>query len=73
MEQKTLEDKYEAILEVEKGQKSKAEVARIFNVPKNTLSGWLKKAESIKKVMQSSGGKEDLRALAVSMSLKMQC
>ena len=39
LEQKTLEETYEAILEVEKGQKSKAEVARMFNVLKNTLSG----------------------------------
>ena len=57
LESKTLEEKYRAILEVEKGQKSKTEIAKMFNVPKNTLSGWVKKAESIKKGFEKFGPK----------------
>ena len=47
---KTLETKYNAIIECEKGTKSKTEIARMFNVPNNTLSGWLKKSESVVKL-----------------------
>ena len=54
LESKTLEEKYQAILEVEKDQKSKTEM---FNVPKNTLSGWIKKAESIKEGFEKFGPK----------------
>ena len=45
---KTLTDKYKAILELEKGNKSKTEIAKMFDVPLNTLSGWIKHADSIK-------------------------
>ena len=45
---KPLTTKYKAILELEKGVKSKAEIARMFNVPQNTLTGWIKNAQLIK-------------------------
>lgn len=48
LNQKTIAEKYEAIMEVETGEISKTEVARRFNVPLSTLSGWLKEAASIK-------------------------
>lgn len=60
LEQKMLEEKYEAIFEVEKDQESKSEVTRMFTVPKNTLSGWLKKAESIKEGYAKFGQKQRL-------------
>ena len=47
-DQKTIEEKYAAIIEVEKGQKSKTEIAKIFNIPKNTLTGLVKEADTIK-------------------------
>ena len=37
----TLETKYKAILEVEKGLKTKTQIAKDFNVPLITLSTWL--------------------------------
>ena len=46
--QKTIAEKYEAVLEVERGERSKTEIARMFSVPLSTLSGWIKEAESIK-------------------------
>ena len=33
--------------EVEKGQKTNTEIAKIFNISKNTLTGWVKKADTI--------------------------
>lgn len=43
-----LEKKFEALLEVEKGVRSKGDIARAFGVPANTLSTWIKSAEKIK-------------------------
>lgn len=60
LDTKTLEDKYLAIMEVEKGQKSKTEIAKMFNIPKNTLSGWIKKSESIKEGYEKFGPKRKL-------------
>ena len=57
LEQKTLEEKYAVITEVEKGQKTKTEIAKMFNIPKNTLTGWVKKAESIKEGYAKFGPK----------------
>ena len=54
---KTLEEKYKAILEVEMGQKSETGIAKMFNVPKNSLSGCVKKAESIKEGFEKFGPK----------------
>lgn len=52
---KSIEDKYQAILEVEKANKSKSEIARTFGVPANTLSTWIKNAAKIKEAyLQSS-------------------
>ena len=41
-------DKYQAICEVERGLKSKKQIAEAFGVPQNTLSTWLKNKEAIK-------------------------
>ena len=49
----TLQTKYEAILEVEKGQKTKSLIAKEIGVPPNTLSTWLSKAESLKKAYET--------------------
>ena len=45
---KTFEVKYQAIMEVEKGLKSKAAIAKLFEIPATTLSTWFKSSESIK-------------------------
>ncbi|MEW8548741.1 MAG: hypothetical protein AB2693_35005 [Candidatus Thiodiazotropha sp.] len=37
-ESQAFETKYKAILEVEKGQKSKSTIAKDFNIPTSTLS-----------------------------------
>lgn len=44
---KSIDSKYEAIMAVEKGEKSKSQIARDFGVPANTLSTWLKNKENI--------------------------
>lgn len=48
VEAKDFEVKYNAILEVEKGQKAKSVIAKDFNIPASTLSTWLKNANAIK-------------------------
>ena len=48
---------YQAITEVEKGQKSKSAIAKEFNIPASTLSTWLKNADSIKKSYLKFGPK----------------
>ena len=50
---KSIEDKYNALCAVEKGVKSKSEIAKEYGVPSNTLSTWLKNAEKIKKAYES--------------------
>ena len=45
---KPLETKYEAIMEVERGSKTKKQIAEQFNIPSCTLSSWLKKRDQIK-------------------------
>ena len=59
LDQKTLEEKYAAIIEVEKGQKTKTEIAKMFNIPKNTLTAGLKRLIQSKRAMQSSGPKDE--------------
>jgi len=52
---KSIEDKYQARLEVEKATKTKAEIARNLGIPSNTLSTWIKNANKIKDAyLQSS-------------------
>ena len=41
--------KYKAFLEMEKRLKTKIQIAKDFDVPCNTLSIWLKKADDYKK------------------------
>jgi hypothetical protein len=45
---KTLETKFQAISEVEKGVLKKKAIADKFGIPANTLSTWMKNAEKIK-------------------------
>ena len=50
----SIETKYKAIIEVEAGLKKKAQIAREFNVPSNTLSTWLKSKDKIKEAFENS-------------------
>ena len=50
----SLELKYKALLELEKGKTNK-EVALLFDVPSNTLSTWKKNKSKIVEVFQSRG------------------
>ena len=52
----TLETKYRAILEVEKGAKTKTQIAKDYGVPPNTLSTWLSKAADYKKAFETRSG-----------------
>ena len=49
----TLQTKYDAILEVEKGEKTKTQVAADLGIPLNTLSTWIGKADEYKKAYQN--------------------
>ena len=49
----SIETKYKAILEVESGKK-KAQIARDFSIPANTLSTWIKSKEKIKEAFENS-------------------
>ena len=51
----TLETKYLAIMDVEKDEMSKGEIAKKYEVPPNTLSTWLKKADAYKKAYEEQG------------------
>ena len=51
----TLQTKYEAILEAEAGIKTKTKIAQEYGIPANTLSTWLKRAESYKQAYQTQG------------------
>ena len=51
----TLETPYKAILEVEKGRKTKIQIAKDLDVPLNTLSIRLKKADDYKKAYETQG------------------
>ena len=55
IEAKDFEVKYNAILEVEKGQKAKSVIAKEFNIPASTLSTWLKNANAIKEAYLKFG------------------
>ncbi|XP_046348437.1 uncharacterized protein LOC124129002 isoform X3 [Haliotis rufescens] len=48
LEFKSLETKYFAIMMVERGEKSKAQIAREVGIPHNTLSTWMKNSQRIK-------------------------
>jgi transposase len=56
-ESKSMEEKYAAIIECEKGLRSKTEIAKQFSVPLSTLSTWLKNKDSIKDGYQKFGPK----------------
>ncbi|XP_060065142.1 tigger transposable element-derived protein 6-like [Ylistrum balloti] len=55
IETKTVETKYRAILAVEKGDRSKSDIAREFGIPANTLSTWLKAKEKIMTAYSNDG------------------
>lgn len=44
----TIETKFQAVTEVEKGIESKASIAKKYEIPSNTLETWLKNADKIK-------------------------
>mgnify|MGYP001795526029 FL=1 len=48
---KSLEDKYHAIKDIEKGISNKDAAAK-YNVPKNTISTWLKNKEKIREAFE---------------------
>lgn len=48
LDAKSYETKYDAIMTVERGGKSKKQIAADFGIPMSTLSTWLKKSEDIK-------------------------
>ena len=48
LDNKSLEPKYEVLMEVEKGTRSKKQIADQYGLAQSTLSTWLKKAEDIK-------------------------
>ncbi|XP_069134649.1 tigger transposable element-derived protein 6-like [Argopecten irradians] len=48
LESKSYDVKYEAIMEVEKGVKSKKQIAADFGIPQSTLSTWMKNNAQIK-------------------------
>ena len=54
---KTIEFKYAAIMEVEKGVKSKAQIARDLGLNSSTLSTWLNQSDSIKQGYEKFGPK----------------
>ena len=65
---KNIDTKYEAVMAVERGEKSKSQIAKEFGVPANTLSTWLKNKESILNLTR----KEKTQELVVSTTLKQQ-
>lgn len=50
-----MKTKYQAVMEVEKGSKSKTDIAKQFGIPTNTLSTWLKSADRIKSSYAEGG------------------
>ena len=48
LDNKSLEMKYEVLMEVEKGSRSKKKIADHYGLAQSTLSTWLKKADDIK-------------------------
>ena len=48
LDNKSLETKYEVLIEVEKGTRSKKQIADQYGLAQSTLSTWLKKGEDIK-------------------------
>ncbi|XP_046348430.1 uncharacterized protein LOC124129002 isoform X2 [Haliotis rufescens] len=45
---RTIETKYFALLEVDKGEKSKSQIAREVGIPSSTLSSWIKDSDRVK-------------------------
>ena len=67
----TFEEKVAAIREVEKGVKKKAQIAKDFQIPPNTLSTYLKKNKerilnSIKKIGKTEKGQEDRKIVKLT-------
>ena len=54
LDTQTIETKYKAILEVEKGLKKKQDIASQFNIKPATLSTWIKNKDKIKSSYESS-------------------
>ena len=54
LDNKSLEMKYEVLMEVEKGVKTKKQIADHYGLAQSTLSTWLKKADGIKNAFLNS-------------------
>uniref|UniRef100_A0A8W8JLZ1 HTH psq-type domain-containing protein n=1 Tax=Magallana gigas TaxID=29159 RepID=A0A8W8JLZ1_MAGGI len=50
----TIETKFQAIADVERGIESKAVIAKKYEIPPNTLSTWIKNAQKIKEAYEQS-------------------
>ena len=48
LDSKSIETKYEVLMELEKGQKTKKQIADQYGLAKSTLATWIKKADEIK-------------------------
>ena len=48
---KSLETKYEVLMEIKKGIRSKKQIVDHYGLNKSTLSTWLKKADNIKSIL----------------------
>ena len=48
LDNKSIETKYEVLMELEKGQKTKKQIADQYGLAKSTLATWVKKADDIK-------------------------
>ena len=61
---KTLHHKYEALIKLEKGG-AKKDVASHYNIPRNTLSMWIKNKDKVIKAFKG-GDKQSQQRLTVS-------
>ncbi|KAL4229268.1 hypothetical protein ACF0H5_012308 [Mactra antiquata] len=70
---KSIEEKYAAIIEVEKGDMSKARIVKKYDVPPSTLSTWIKRKDEIIEAYQKFGPKlDDESIIEECMSSKTQ-
>ena len=65
---KSIETKYQAIIAVEKGEMTKAVIAKQFQIPANTLSTWIKLADKIKTAYLQSSFNTDRKRMRTAKS-----
>ena len=51
----SVETKYQAMLDVEKGEMSKSDIAKMYGLAASTLSTWIKSADKIKEMCENCG------------------